>query len=112
MSAAPDLDFGTRLFSERKRLEMTQGAMAKAAGVTVLTYGNYERGTQTPNATVLANLHTIGVDVLFVLTGTQNEAVLSPDDTELLVSLNTLDTRLRRSLVTGVLETIKVYNEN
>lgn len=43
--ALPLLSFQTELFSERVRLKLSAGAMAKLLEITVPTYNNYQSGS-------------------------------------------------------------------
>lgn len=95
-----------RLLLERKRLGLTQSAMAAACGVAVRTYNHYESGERTPDAECLANLYSAGADVLYIITGELNNGQLEPIEVQLLVGFRALDTRGRG----GVLGMIAGYN--
>lgn len=60
--------FHQRLKDERKRLGLTQQAMATAGGVSKRTYCNYEAGSRLPDAAFLSAIVEIGVDVIYLLT--------------------------------------------
>lgn len=60
-----------RLREERKRLGFTQEELATIGGVKVNAQSVYERGLRIPNATYLANIAKVGVDVLYVVTGSR-----------------------------------------
>lgn len=64
-------EIGHRLWQERTRFGLTQAEMAARGGVGFSTYTAYEKGKSTPDAVSLQNWASSGVDVLFVLTGTQ-----------------------------------------
>lgn len=61
-----------RLREERLRLNLTQAALAEAAGTTKKTQINWEQGVSLPSADALAAYQAAGVDVLYVLTGTRS----------------------------------------
>lgn len=66
---------------------MNQGELAAVAEVSKTTQFNYEKGERSPDAPYLAKVHTVGIDVLYVLTGQRaapSEAALSGDESELL----------------------------
>lgn len=80
------LNFGERLKEERNALNMNQQTFADRAGVSKTTQFNYEKGLRQPDATYLAALSEMGVDVMYVLTGSRslNSKPLAPDETALL----------------------------
>lgn len=48
---------------------MSQQVLAERCGVTARSQRNYESGERLPDAGYLAALSTVGVDVLYVITG-------------------------------------------
>ena len=78
--------FGERLRAERKRLGLSQRALAEIGGVHANAQGNYEKGARSPDAAYLTAISEAGVDVLFVLTGQRSigESSLAPDERALL----------------------------
>jgi transcriptional regulator with XRE-family HTH domain len=66
---------GERLKYERERLGMTQPDFADAAGTKKRTLIDWEKGVSSPTAVQLSALSTIGVDVLYVLTGQRAQSV-------------------------------------
>src|SRR5690349_1141193 len=62
---------GGRLKEERERLELTQPSFAEAAGAKKRTVIDWEKGVSSPTAVQLAALAAVGVDALYVLTGTR-----------------------------------------
>jgi DNA-binding XRE family transcriptional regulator len=64
---------GKRLRIERKRLGLTQEAIAIQLDVVKHTQGLYERDERHPNSLYLAQFDEIGGDVLFVLTGNRKQ---------------------------------------
>ena len=79
---------GVRLREERDRLGMNQSDFASAAGTTRKTQFNYETDQRRPDADYLAALAAIGVDVMYVLTGSRSShapaVVLSAEEKLLL----------------------------
>lgn len=65
------LNFGDRLKEERSRFGLTQQEFADLTNVSKTTQFNYEKGIRSPDAEYLAILPAIGVDVLYILTGTR-----------------------------------------
>ena len=63
--------FGERLRDARKALGLSQAEAAEKTGVTREHWGRCERGLAVPGGEVLAALAALGVDVLYILTGTQ-----------------------------------------
>lgn len=82
-----------RLFEERQRLGLTQTQAGQAAGVTMVTWQNWERYDRFPNADALAKLFAAGFDVLYVVTGTRNNAELSNEQAQVVAQMATMDAR-------------------
>lgn len=79
------MGISVRLQEERKRLALTQEAVAEKIGATKRSVINWEGGASLPGAEVLASLATIGADVLYILTGQRSapltrEPALAPDE--------------------------------
>jgi len=77
---------GNRLREERTRLDLKQEDLALFGGVNRNTQGSYERGTRNPDTAYLAAVAALGVDVLYVVTGTRTPVPidgLSEDDEQL-----------------------------
>ncbi|MGK4362077.1 helix-turn-helix transcriptional regulator [Ectopseudomonas chengduensis] len=66
---------GERLKEERKRLGLTQPGLAEIAGAAKRTVIDWEKGVSSPTAAQLEALSRVGMDVLFVVTGTRGQAV-------------------------------------
>lgn len=78
---------GERLREERTRLSLKQEDLALTGGVNRNTQGSYERGARNPDTAYLAAVAALGIDVLYVVTGSrlpQPLAQLSPEDEQLL----------------------------
>lgn len=80
MSDTQKQEIGHRLWQERTRFGRTQSEMAALGGVGFSTYTAYEKGKSTPDAVALHNWAAHGVDVLFVVTGTQGTGGTMPAD--------------------------------
>ena len=78
-------ELGARLKEERERLGMNQTDFAAQGGVSKVTQFNYESGRRSPDALYLAAVGSLGVDVLYIVTGQRaSEAVgLAPDEVAL-----------------------------
>jgi transcriptional regulator with XRE-family HTH domain len=62
-------DFSSRLREERKRLGLSQEALAEIGGVKLNAQSNYETAKRAPDADYLARVAEQGVDVGFLFTG-------------------------------------------
>ena len=58
-----------RLREERKRLKLTQAALAEMTGLTRKTQSLYDRGERNPNTLYLQILAERGADIHYILTG-------------------------------------------
>ncbi|MBM2883155.1 helix-turn-helix transcriptional regulator [Chromobacterium phragmitis] len=104
------MNIGDRLREERNRLSLTQQDGAKAAGVGYTTYMAYEAGRSFPNAEALNLLHSVGFDVLYVVTGVRNGAALSNEDSSLLAALNQTDERGRATAIAALRGALDAYH--
>lgn len=75
-----------RLREERERLKLSQSAFGEIGGVKKLAQMNYESGKRIPDALYLQALSRIGVDVLYIVTGTKSSTglTLSLDERQML----------------------------
>ncbi|WP_419629364.1 helix-turn-helix domain-containing protein [Thiolapillus sp.] len=82
-------EVGARIREERKKLGITQSAMAKLGGVSNATQGYYESGERSPNTEYLGRLYKEGVDVCYIVTGQKGAKSGMPAniDVELLSSI-------------------------
>lgn len=78
------MNIGERLREERERLGLTQESLGNAAGVQKLAQHKYEKGDRPPNALYLAGAAAVGIDVLYVITGSRGGVVLTAEETALL----------------------------
>lgn len=60
---------GSRLREERVKLKMTQQHFGAVGGVNLDAQYKYERGVRIPKADYLANIHSLGADILYITTG-------------------------------------------
>ena len=72
------MDISTRLQEERKRLGLTQEAVAAQLGATTRSVINWEGGAALPGAEVLARYAAAGADVLYILTGQRAGGASAP----------------------------------
>lgn len=80
---------GDRLREEREKLSLSQTQLAELTGTTRKSQFNYETDARRPDADYLAAATSVGVDVLYVLTGQRAGGVkpaptLTGDEEELL----------------------------
>lgn len=75
---------GLRLKEERKRIGLTQTELAERCGLTKRAQVNFEKeeGEQLPGGAYLLAATTLGIDVLYVLTGERNG--ISADEAQVL----------------------------
>jgi transcriptional regulator with XRE-family HTH domain len=95
-------NFPIRLKQERRRLRMNQTELANAGGVQKQAQFTYEKGLRYPDASYLAGIAEVGVDVLYLLTGRTSDPAtlaLNGDEERLLAGYRELKLREK----TGVL---------
>ena len=63
------MTIGDRLKEERSRLGLSQTDLGAAGGVGKTTQINYEKGAGSPDAKYLSAVASLGVDILYVVTG-------------------------------------------
>ncbi|MET3124444.1 transcriptional regulator with XRE-family HTH domain [Oxalobacteraceae bacterium GrIS 2.11] len=66
--------FGNRMRQERKRLGLTQEALADRAGVGQQTVLQYEKGNTSPPLQFIYSLHDIGFNMQFLLYGRETKS--------------------------------------
>ncbi|MBD9676260.1 helix-turn-helix transcriptional regulator [Pseudomonas sp. PDM18] len=77
------MGIGERLKEERERLGYIQTDFAALAGASKNSQYNYEKGERCPDAAYLAAVAAVGVDVLYVVTGTRTplpSSSLTPEE--------------------------------
>ena len=72
-----NMEISFRLQEERKRLELTQEALASKLGTTKRSVINWEGGAALPGAEVLAKYASAGADALYILTGKPSQPLES-----------------------------------
>lgn len=82
--------FGTRLKTERKRLQLTQVELAALGGLQKNAQIDYEKGESSPNADYLMKVAQAGVDIGFLFYNTRSGLGASQQVTELLTVLSEL----------------------
>lgn len=88
------MNFGQRLKQERQRLAFTQAQFAAVGGVAPNAQVKYEHGERQPRADYLAGLASIGVDVLYIVTGVcMPTAPLVDKEVELISCMRALQLR-------------------
>ncbi|WP_372502356.1 helix-turn-helix transcriptional regulator [Tistrella mobilis] len=76
------VSFGERLKAERARIGVNQKEMAARLGVSLNTYGRYERGLRSPELRALERLASMGIDVHWLLTGERVERQQVPAEVD------------------------------
>ncbi|WP_313103766.1 helix-turn-helix domain-containing protein [Stutzerimonas nitrititolerans] len=109
------MGLGDRLKEERERLGMSQTEFAFVAGVSKNSQFNYEKGERNPDAAYLEAVASVGVDVLYVLTGIRsglNESRLAEDESTLLNQYRAMEDSDRatfRRMASALAETAGKY---
>ncbi|WLI08314.1 helix-turn-helix domain-containing protein [Pseudomonas sp. FP597] len=81
------MTISVRLKEERARLKLSQTDLGAVGGVGKTTQINYEKGVGSPDATYLAAVAQLGMDILYVVTGERKPTPtdsISADAAELL----------------------------
>jgi len=101
---------GSRLRDQRERLGYNQSDFAERAGTTRKTQFNYETDARRPDADYLAVLATIGVDVLYILTGQlpvdRDEAVQTSEEAAMLKYFRAAEPAVRRAAMGALLSAV------
>ncbi|WP_054919907.1 helix-turn-helix domain-containing protein [Pseudomonas sp. NBRC 111138] len=63
------MTMGERLKEERQRIGVNQTVLAEKCGVTKNTQLAYEKGDRNPDTAYLAQAASLGVDILYLVTG-------------------------------------------
>lgn len=71
-------EFPSRLRDERKRLGLSQEALAELGGVKLNAQSNYENGKRAPDSDYLSRVAAHGVDVPFLFTGQRTAGLKAP----------------------------------
>ena len=97
---------GFRLRKERERLGHSQSELAELGSTTRKTQFNYETDARRPDADYLAAVAAVGLDVLFVLTGSSEgipPAPLTHEEQELLDHFRKAPNAVRRAAMGALL---------
>lgn len=100
------MSIGDRLREERVRLSLSQELMGESAGVRKQAQLKYEKGERSPDAVYLERLATLGVDVLYVLTGERSgglPATLSAEEQLLVDAYRALPVERRRAVLADLI---------
>lgn len=104
------MTIGARLREERERLGLSQPKFAAIAGTTKQTLFSWETGKTGPDCFQMALLAEAGVDVLYVLAGSNRTTLsdlpgggLPPDEQLLLEAYRGLSTAARKALLAELL---------
>ena len=74
-----------RIKEERKKLKLTQSAIAELFGIKRETWSRYEAGVISPGMEVLIAFSKIGADIQYILTGEKQVGlILSREEKELI----------------------------
>ena len=92
-------DFAARLKAERSRLGLSQIELAERIGVGRSSQKAYENGTTFPTADYLLKARALGVDVVFLLTGTGTSDELPRDEHQMLCAYRLLGNEQREAVV-------------
>jgi transcriptional regulator with XRE-family HTH domain len=80
--------FAERIRQERARLGISQSQLAAAGGISKATQVAYEGDTHVPNLEYLAAINSLGVDTIFIVTGSpKRQFVESEYDWELMIDI-------------------------
>jgi len=88
------MTMGERLKEERLRIGVNQTVLAEKCGVTKNTQLAYEKGERNPDTAYLAAAVSLGVDVLYLITGQRlpvSDSALSADEMEMVEHVRALD---------------------
>ncbi|WP_323600747.1 helix-turn-helix transcriptional regulator [Pseudomonas putida] len=84
---------------ERERLGLKQEDLAVPGGVNRNTQGSYERGVRNPDTAYLAGVATLGVDLVYVISGRRVVADgLSPVEAEIIEQYRSIPHEDQRSI--------------
>lgn len=69
----------------RKKVGKTQKDFADEAGVSVVSWGEYERGNVSPNVDILGFLHNYNISIDYLLSGKKDILPITPEQ-ELIIT--------------------------
>ena len=99
---------GERLREARRQLGLTQADAAGNAGLSREQWGLYERGASMPGGDAIYAFASMGIDVLYLLTGTRTpgaptlggDHLISPEEAALLDNYRNSGPEGRRAIAT------------
>ena len=99
---------GKRLQEERKRIGLTQQEIADMAGVRREMWSRYENGSVSPGARVFKAISELGMDQLYILTGTRINPVAEryTDDEKEIITLYRDAPSPVKTAIRGALESV------
>jgi transcriptional regulator with XRE-family HTH domain len=106
-----EMNIGQRLKQERQRLGFTQAQFSAGGGVAPNAQLHYEKGSRQPRADYLSSLNSIGVDVLYVVTGVRMPGASSQipaDEVDLILHLKAL-TGPNQNAILGIAKRLSDY---
>lgn len=107
---------GARLKEERERLGYSQLDFAAVGGASKRSQIDWEQGKLVPNAEFLALVASeLGVDVLYVLTGSHSKDKINSDEDQILSGYRKLDLRGKAgvlALIDGMNASTGAKNQN
>lgn len=90
---------GARLREERERLGLKQEDLATPGGVNRNTQGSYERGVRNPDTAYLAGVATLGIDLVYVISGRRVVPEgLTPDEAQIIEQYRSIPSEDQRSI--------------
>jgi len=98
MSEKLGIEIGSRLRIERKRLKLTQTVLGLAGGVSLSSQHGYESGLHCPTVDYLNRVAGAGVDITYVVLGTNALTQLSSKDWEIVLSITDVIAQWARTL--------------
>jgi len=94
-----------RLKESRNELGLSQAALAEKLGVTKRSVINWEGGSASPSAEILAKYAQIGVDMVYILTGERSRPVppkyTAPPEEEWLLDTYRLSSEEVKAVIMG-----------
>lgn len=95
---------GDRLREERERMGLNQTDFAKLAGGSRSAQASYERGEKVPGGGYLTAMSSVGVDILYVLSGqrTPRTGNLSGDEEELILAYRTAPLAVKAAVLAAL----------
>lgn len=103
---------GARIKEERERLKLTLSEFAEIAGAGKRTLSDWEKGATYPTALQLSALHTIGVDVTYIVIGQRSQAAITPEEQVMLDAYRKLPEENKKHLMVLALTGVDISTNN